>query len=425
MMHYAYAADHATEQHALRPLEDLRVIAVEQYGAGPFGSLHLADLGAEVIKIEDPRTGGDISRYVPPFQADGDSLFYQAFNRNKKSIALDLSTDAGQTVLRDLAHVSDVVYSNLRGDVPKRLGLLYNDLSDVNPRIVCCSLSGFGMTGPRASEPAYDYVVQGMTGWMALTGDPDDPPTKTGLSLVDFGGGIIAAMSVLAAVHAARRDGVGGDCDVSLYDVGVGMLNYLAAWHLNRDYIPRRTRSSAHPSLVPFQNFATADGWIVVACAKEKFWQRLTTVLGHPEWATDSRFLTFAARRENAEVLLDLIGSVLAEATSAHWLERLRAEGIPSGPINTLAEVFNEPHTAARGLIVETEHPTMGQIRQVLTAGRVGAPRADHLRAPMQNEHRDEILGSLLGYDAARIAELGAAGAFGDPIADAPGPTGE
>jgi crotonobetainyl-CoA:carnitine CoA-transferase CaiB-like acyl-CoA transferase len=259
----------------VRPLQDVRIVAVEQYGAGPFGSLQLADLGAEVIKVEDARTGGDIGRYVPPFQEGEDSLFYESFNRNKKSISLDLTNGAAKEVLRDLVRVSDAVYSNLRGDIPERLGLCYEDLRDVNPRIVCCSLSGFGMTGPRRAEPAYDYILQGLCGWMSLTGEPDGPPAKSGLSLVDYSGGFVAALSMLAAIHAARRDGKGMDCDLSLFDVAISLLTYVGTWHLNRGFEPVRTAHSAHPSLVPFQNFQTSDGWIVVGCAKEKFWRRL------------------------------------------------------------------------------------------------------------------------------------------------------
>jgi len=219
-----------TEPGLTRPLEDIRVLAVEQYGAGPFGSLHLADAGADVIKIEDPASGGDIGRYVPPFTGDADSIFFQAHNRNKRSLCLDLSTTAGAVVFRDLVRVSDAVYSNLRGDVPAKLGLTYDQLKDVNPQIVCVSLSGFGMTGPRARDPAYDYVIQGLAGWMSLTGEPDGPPTKTGLSLVDYCGGAVAALCLLAGVHAARRDGKGMDCDLSLFDSAIALLTYPAAW---------------------------------------------------------------------------------------------------------------------------------------------------------------------------------------------------
>ncbi|MFS8497330.1 MAG: CoA transferase, partial [Micromonosporaceae bacterium] len=224
----------------MRPLEDVRIIAVEQYGAGPFGSVHLADLGAEIIKIEDPRTGGDVGRTVPPYAEDGDSLFFETFNRNKRSLGLDLANPAGRSVFEDLVRVSDAVYSNLRGDVPGRMRLRYADLAHLNPRIVCCSLSGFGMTGPRSRQPAYDYFLQGLAGWMDLTGEPDGPPTKSGLSLVDYCGGLVAAVALLAGVHAARRDGVGTDCDISLFDTAIGLLTYPATWHLTAGYEPAR-----------------------------------------------------------------------------------------------------------------------------------------------------------------------------------------
>ena len=397
----------------MRPLEDVRVVAVEQYGAGPFGSLYLADLGAEIVKIEDPRTGGDIGRYVPPFQEGEDSLFFETFNRDKKSIDLDLSEPAGRSVFLDLVRVSDAVYSNLRGDIPARLRLRYDDLKDVNPRIVCCSLSGFGMTGPRYAEPAYDYILQGLTGWMSLTGEPDDPPMKTGLSLVDYSGGFVAALSLIAGVHAARRDGRGMDCDLSLFDVGLSLLAYLATWHLNGGYMPTRTAHSAHPSLVPFQNFETSDGWIVVGCAKEKFWRSLTDVIDRPDLAADERFRDFAARRAHAGELLPLLAQIFRTATSAHWLAKLSAAGIPSGPIRGVEEAMAEPHAAARGMFIETEHERFGTVKHIATAARVGERPAHHRRAPHRNENAREILEGLLGYDQERIASLRSRGAFG------------
>ena len=264
------------------PLADVRILSVEQYGAGPFATVHLADMGAEVIKVEDPSVGGDVGRYVPPYAEGEDSLFFEAFNRNKKSISINLNTPAGRAVFEDLVKVSDVVYSNLRGDVPKKMRITYDDLKHLNPKIVCCSLTGFGMTGPRSQEPGYDYILQGLAGWMDLTGEPDGPPTKSGLSMVDYSCGLISTISLLVALHAARRDGVGMDCDVSLYDTAIGMLTYPAAWHLNAGFEPVRTHHSAHPSLVPFQAFEASDGWLIVGCAKEKFWQRLTVVIERP-----------------------------------------------------------------------------------------------------------------------------------------------
>ncbi|MGW1783993.1 CaiB/BaiF CoA transferase family protein [Streptomyces sp. NPDC002143] len=395
------------------PLSGLRVIAVEQYGAGPFGSLHLADLGAEVIKIEDPSAGGDVGRYTPPFAQDADSLFFQAFNRNKRSLALDLANPAGREVFERLVRHSDAVYSNLRGDVPAKIRITYDDLKHLNPRIVCCSLSGFGMQGPRRAQPGYDYVLQGLAGWMSMTGDPDGPPTKSGMSLVDFSGGMAAAMALLAGVHGARATDIGMDCDVSLYDTAVSMLNYLAAWHLNAGFEPRRSPQSAHPSLVPFQNFRTADSWIVIACPKEKFWVRLLQALGDPSWSGDPRFASFETRYEHAPELVPLIEKELSRHDTDTWIQLLEAQGVPCARVNTVSEALAEEHTLARNLIVTAEHPVWGEVRQVLTAARAGVPRARHTRAPRLGEDTDRVLAEVCGYDEEQRHALRAAGAFG------------
>ncbi|MGW0592763.1 CaiB/BaiF CoA transferase family protein [Streptosporangium sp. NPDC002607] len=399
----------------MKPLEDIRIIAVEQYGAGPFGSVHLADLGAQVIKIEDPRVGGDVGRYVPPYGEGEDSLFFETFNRNKRSLSLDLSSAAGRRVFEDLVKVSDVVYSNLRGDVPAKIGITYDDLKQLNPAIVCCSLTGFGMTGPRRKEPGYDYVLQGLAGWMDLTGEPDGPPTKSGLSLVDYSGGLVAALSLLAGVHAARRDGTGMDCDVSLYDTAIGMLTYPAAWHLNAGFTPARTRHSAHPSLVPFQAFEAGDGWLVVGCAKEKFWARLAEVVGHPEWAEpDSPYGSFAGRQRNSVELLGLLEEIFRRRTVAEWLRVLYPASIPCAPINDVAAALEEEHTRARGLRVTTEHPRFGTVEQVASPVRVGGEPPTYRRAPLRNEDFDLVVRDIVGYDDATIDELKAQGAFGE-----------
>jgi crotonobetainyl-CoA:carnitine CoA-transferase CaiB-like acyl-CoA transferase len=399
----------------LKPLQDVRIIAVEQYGAGPWGSVQLADLGAEIIKIEDPSVRGDVGRFVPPYAEGEDSLFFEVHNRNKRSLSLDLASTEGRAVFEDLVRNADAVYSNLRGDVPKKIGITYDDLKHLNPAIVCCSLSGFGMTGPRVKEPGYDYILQGLAGWMDVTGDPDGPPTKSGLSLVDYSGGLFAAISLLAGIHQARRDGVGMDCDVALYDAAFALLTYPGTWHLNAGFTPVRTRHSAHPSLVPFQAFQTKDSWIVVGCAKEKFWQRLAPMLGHPEWLDDERFATFAARDTNRDIIIPLLEAEFVQRTSAEWLEQLYAAAIPCGPINTVAEGFAEPHTAARGLVVEAEHPRYGTVKMPGPAVNVGPRRTDHRRAPQRNEDFDYVVRDLLGYDDERIASLVSSAAFGDP----------
>lgn len=399
----------------MMPLEDITIIALEQFGAGPFGSLQLADLGATVIKVEDPSVGGDVGRYVPPYADGEDSLYFEAHNRNKSSISLDINTLEGRAVFEDLVSHADVVYSNLRGDVPARLRIRYRDLKHLNPAIVCCSLSGFGMTGPRASDPGYDYVLQGLAGWMTLTGDPDGPPEKSGLSLVDYSGGFVAALSLLAGVHAARRDGMGMDCDVSLFDTAISLLTYQASWHLTSGHSPRRTRRSAHPSLVPFQVFSAKDGWLIIGAAKEKFWRRLTAVLGRPELADDPRFAGFAERAAHRLELQDLIDDILSTRTIAAWIDDLRAASVPCAPINDLPDALRDDQTVARELIVTTEHPRFGKVHQVASAVRVGTRRTSHHRAPRRGEHTDAVLHNLLGYDVDHITALREAGAFGLP----------
>ncbi|MCD4524372.1 CaiB/BaiF CoA-transferase family protein [Nocardioides sp. cx-173] len=398
----------------MKPLQDIRIISLEQYGAGPFGSVHLADLGADVIKIEDPSVGGDVGRYVPPYHEEEDSLFFETFNRNKRSISLDIKTAEGRAVFEDLVRNADAVYSNLRGDVPQKIGITYDQLKHLNPAIVCCSLTGFGMTGPRQQEPGYDYVLQGLAGWMELTGEPDGPPTKSGLSLVDFSGGYVAAVALLAGLHAAKRDGIGMDCDVSLYDTAMAMLTYPATWHLNAGYTPQRTSHSAHPSLVPFQAFEASDGWFVVGCAKEKFWVRLAAVLGHPEWAQPgSPYATFSLRQQHQGELTAELDAIFRTGTVEHWLSLCYPASIPCGPINDVEQALKDEHLAARNMLVTTEHPRYGTVTQLASPVRVGAEVPTYVRAPQRNEHAHQVLTEVAGYDEARIAELRAAGAFG------------
>ncbi len=397
----------------MMPLEDVRILAIEQYGAGPFGSLQLADLGADVIKIENPATGGDVGRYVPPFQEGEDSLFFESFNRNKRSLSLDLRNPAGRRVFGDLVGTADAVYSNLRGDVPAALGITYKDLAPFKESIVCVSLSGFGTRGPRAHLPAYDYILQGLTGWMSLTGDPEGPPTKSGLSLVDLSGGLVAALTMLAAIHAARRDGRGMDCDLSLYDTATAMLTYDAAWHLNDEWEPVRLGRSAHPSLVPFQLFRGDDGrWFVVACAKEKFWKRLTAALGVPEIADDARFLDFPARRGNREELIALLDNIFDTRPTSYWIKALEDAGVPVGPVRSVREALADDHTQERSLIVESPHERFGVLQTVRSPARVGGEPARVGRAPRRNEHAAAILDEL-GYTAAETESFTTSGAFG------------
>ncbi len=399
------------------PLEDVRVLAVEQFGAGPWATLQLADLGADVIKVEDPAAGGDVGRYVPPFQEGEHSLFFETFNRGKRSVSLDLRHEAARPVLEDLVRAVDAVYSNLRGDQPARLGLTYEQLRHVNPRVVCCSLSGFGMSGPRAREGGYDYMMQGLAGWQTLTGEPDGPPTKSGLSLVDLSGGYASTIALLAGLWRARRDGVGCDCDVSLFETALHELMYIGPWAATHGYVPPRRRNSAHASIVPFQNFRAADGWLVVGAAKEKFWQRLCDVIGRPELKDDARFRTMAARDEHRDVLVPLLEEVFAARPVDEWLDLLVGAGIPAARVNTVLEALEDAQTRARGDVVEHEHPVLGRVRSIRTPLRLaeGGEQLERqpVRGPFRGEHTEQVLVELCGYSRERVRELAEAGVFG------------
>lgn len=395
------------------PLQGLRVLTISQFGAGPFGTTVLADLGADVIKIEDPSGGGDVARYVPPYAEDGDSLYFQSFNRGKRSITLDLRHSEGQRVFHDLVRVSHAVYNNVRGDQGDKLGLTYRALAAVNPAIVCCSLSGFGTSGPRAAEPGYDYLIQGYAGYMAITGEPDGPPGKCGVSIIDFAGGYASMLGLMVGLWDAQRTGVGRDVDVSLLDTAVSMLSYFAAWTLNRAWEPARVEDSGHQTLVPSQNFRTRDGWLVVFCAKEKFWRSLAEALGVGHLAADPRFATFADRLAHKRELLELLKPRFLTRTTAEWLRALRGR-VPCAPVNSVRQALEDEQVRHREMILEVDHPVFGPIREVASPIKTDGAIMRPARAPRLGEHTEAICREILGYAPDRIAALEAAGAFGD-----------
>jgi crotonobetainyl-CoA:carnitine CoA-transferase CaiB-like acyl-CoA transferase len=376
--------------------------------------VHLADLGARVIKLEDPGSKGDIGRYVPPFQEGEDSLFFETFCHNKESISVDLRSEHGRGVFERLVPHADAVFSNLRGDGPAKLRILYDDLKHLNPAIVCASLTGFGMTGPRAAEGGYDYIAQGMAGWMSLTGDPDGPPTKSGLSLVDMSTGYAAALGLMCALWRARRDGEGCDVDVSLFETALNLDMYVTTWHLSRGWEPIRTRNSSHPSVVPFGNFPTADGWIVIACPKQKFFEALARAIGVEWMLEDERYATMAARLEHRDGCVAELEQALARETTAHWIDVLAQADVPSGPIYSIAEACADPQTIARDLIAETEHPVLGTVRQVRSPLRMPGAAEELAPAPRRGEHTRAVLADLAGMGDDEIDALAEAGAFGD-----------
>jgi crotonobetainyl-CoA:carnitine CoA-transferase CaiB-like acyl-CoA transferase len=346
------------------PLDGLRILAFSQLGAGPFGLQILSDLGAEVVKVEQPATGGDEGRHVPPFTAANDSLYYQAFNRGTRSLTLDVASPDGRALLRRLVPRFDAVFNNLRGDLTAKLGLDYATLGAANPRLVCCSLSGFGRTGPRAGEPAYDYLLQAYAGFMSLTGEPDAPPTKCGISIVDFAGGMLGALALMIGLHRAATRGVGGDVDVALLDAALAMLNYMGIWALNREWAPARHPNGAHQSLLPSQSFRTRDGWLVIMVMKEKFWERLTERLQRPALRDDPRFRTFADRLTHRTALTAILDAAFSERTTAEWVARLRGH-VPVAPVYDVAEALADEQVAARDMIAPLEHPVFGTLRTI------------------------------------------------------------
>jgi crotonobetainyl-CoA:carnitine CoA-transferase CaiB-like acyl-CoA transferase len=412
-------AEGARSEHGAQPLAGLRVLAVEQYAAGPFGTLQLASLGADVIKIEDPVSGGDIGRSVPPDGREGDSLFFQTFNHGKRSVALDLRSEAGRRVFERLVETADAVFYNLRGDVPEKLRLRYADLAPINPRIVCVSLSAYGMTGPRTSEPGYDYLIQGLAGWMELTGEPDGPPTKSGLSLIDFASGYVSALGLVSGVRDAQATGRGRDWDLSLYDVGMSLLTYLATWYLTLGRVPERTRWSAHPTLVPFQNVRTSDGWIVVACAKQVFWQRLRDHLSDPR-LDDHRFETLDGRLHHRGELLTILEAIFRTRPSHTWIEELTTLGVPCAPIHDIPAAFTEAQLDARELVQSFPHDRFGEVKVVRTAVTPKPEAGSTLPAPALGADTETVLEELLSLGPVQLAALRAAGAFGTPSGPQP-----
>ena len=394
------------------PLEGVRILAISQFGAGPFGTTVLSDMGAEVIKIEDPGAGGDVARYVPPFEIDRDSLYFQAFNRGKKSITLNLRTEAGMAVLHDLVKESDGVYNNLRGDLPAKLGLDYDALGKFNEKVVCCSLSGFGSTGPRAAEPGYDHLIQAYAGYMSLTGEPDAPPAKCGVSIIDFAGGYASVLGLMIGLFDAQRTAKGRNVDVSLLDTGIAMLSYFASWTLNRDWEPTRQENSSHQTLLPSQNFRTRDGWIVVFCAKEKFYQNLVEAMGRPDMVTDPRFANFAARLKNRDELLAELEKEFAKRDTDDWLADFRGS-VPCAPVNSVADALQDQQVLARKMIIEIEHPGYGTIKQVASPIKTEGMIEHPTPGPGLGEHTDQVMTEVLGYSTDQVSSLRAEGAFG------------
>lgn len=391
----------------MQPLTGVRVLAVEQYGAGPFGTMYLANQGAEVIKIENPRDGGDMSRAVGPyFLGPDDSEFFQSFNANKHSMTIDLQKDEGQQLFHELVKTADAVSNNLRGDVPEKLGLDYNSLKSVNPKIVCAHLTAYGRTGSRSNWPGFDYLMQAEAGWFSVTGEPGTPPARFGLSVVDMMTGLAMAFGLVSAVVAARSSGTGRDMDVSLFDLALHNTNYLATWYLNEGVVTERLQRSAHPSLTPCQLYKTANGWIFIMCNKEKFWPILCQKVDRHDWLNDARFKLFKDRLQHRDILQEMLDNELSKKSTEDWLNFF-AGSVPASPINNIQEAMENPFVRERGAIHEFATPSKPNetFRMVAHPIRSGGDAPLRKPAPKLGADTERILDEL-GLSKTRIKEL-------------------
>jgi len=387
------------------PLAGKRILSSEQYGAGPYGTMFLAQLGAEVIKIEPPK-GGDSARATGPFfLGDDDSLFFQTFNLNKRSLTLDLRKPEGQAVLHRLVATADAVTNNARGDLPAKFGLDYATLGAINPAIVCVHASAYGRTGPRASWPGYDYLMQAEAGFMSVTGEPDAPPTRFGLSMVDFITGTMLATATLAGLLDARATGRGRDYDLALLDAALHQTSYPALWYLNHDFVVGRAPRSAHPAVTPSQTFRTADGWLFVMAQMAKFWSLLVETLGAGHLADDPRFATMTARLENREQLTIILDGIFLQHPTEYWVQKLGGL-VPVAPVYDLAQALDNPGVAD---MIDSVAHDQGPIRVLSNPIKIDGERLPNRASPKLGADTDAVLDEA-GFSAAEIAALRASG---------------
>jgi crotonobetainyl-CoA:carnitine CoA-transferase CaiB-like acyl-CoA transferase len=386
--------------------EGVRVLDLSRMLAGPYGSMLLADMGAEVIKIEEP-DGGDPMRVMgPPFLPEGESAYFLSINRNKKSLALDLTTPAGREVFLDLAAQTDVVWENFRPGVMERLGLAYATLAGVNPGLILCSISAYGQDGPYRDWPAFDLALQAMGGAMSLTGEEGGRPVRMGLPMGDLAGGMFGAFAVAGALFRRSRTGQGAHVDLSLLDCQVSLLTYIAQYFWADGRVPGRM-GSGHASVVPYQALATRDGHLIVAVFAEKFWAGFCRALGRSEWEADARFASNRQRLAHRDVLMPLVETVFRERTTEDWLARLHAAGVPAAPILTVDRVLADPQVRHRRMVVDVEHPRHGTLPTLGTPIKVdGATDLPVTAAPGLGQHTDALLTGLLKYPAERLAAL-------------------
>ena len=402
------------------PLSHLTVLDLSRVLAGPWCTQLLADLGAEVIKIEKPGSGDDTRSWGPPFLKDGEgretgeAAYYLACNRGKKSVAVDFTQSEGQAIVRDLARAADVIVENFKVGGLKKYGLDYASLSTVNPRLVYCSITGFGQTGPYAERAGYDFMIQAMGGFMSVTGERDDVPgggpQKAGIAVADLMTGMYAATAVLAAIAHREREGIGQYIDTSLFDTQIAMMATLDMNYLVSGTPPGRA-GNAHQSIVPYQVFACADGHLILAVGNDGQFARFCDAAGKPEWRADPRFATNAGRVQRRDILVPMIAELMLERTQRDWLSALEVVGVPCGPINRLDQVFADPQAKARGMRIDLPHPLSGTVPQVANPLNFSATPLTYTQAPpLLGEHTEAVLAGRLGLSKQSLADLVARG---------------
>jgi crotonobetainyl-CoA:carnitine CoA-transferase CaiB-like acyl-CoA transferase len=396
----------------MQPLEGIRVLDLTRALAGPYCTMMLGDLGADVIKVERPGRGDDSRGWGPPFVGEpygpypGESAYFIAANRNKRSITINLKSTEGQAIVRQLVQASDALVENFRTGALDKMGLGYEDLHALNPRLVYCSISGYGRTGPYAERPGYDFIIQAEGGLMGIIGPEEGPPYRVGVPIVDITSGMFAATAILAALRARDATGEGQLVDISLLDTQVALLANVASNYLVGGAEPRRL-GNAHPNIAPYEAFRARDRWFALAAANERQWATLCDTIDRPDLKEDARFATNGARVSNRPALVDVLSEVFAGRDADEWLADLRKAGLPCGPINAVPDVFEHPQAQARGLALEARHPTAGPVRLTGFPYKLAQTPAEvHLPPPTLGQHTEEVLIELLGYSAEEVTSL-------------------